>query len=246
MSLCTGPSSGQREIFRLPFRSLRPGRATQHPAIFVTSLIREFFVKRHRAFKQRRSRDASQARDRQTALGKFDDPAAQLRIFLVLRRRDGRRERAVDRRALNYVRHLVAAVQHAQVLEARPRVSEHFQVGFDLLRSSAAGNFHRLAKFPIRHVECRAGYFKTGQNFGCAKIRVFRRRRNLNWRNRHGLEVHPQPGQIVSRCVAMSVAGEQMICARLAREENEINRAPLDAHGGNRQWRAVAIFYENK
>ena len=42
----------------------------------------------------------------------------------------------------------------------------------------------------------------------------------------------------------MGVAGEQMICARLPREENEINRTPLHAHGRNRQRRAVAVFYE--
>ena len=42
----------------------------------------------------------------------------------------------------------------------------------------------------------------------------------------------------------MSVAGEQMICARLPREENEINRTPLHAHGRNRQRRTVPVFYE--
>ena len=49
--------------------------------------------------------------------------------------------RAADGCALDDVRHLIAAVQYAQILEARFRACEYFQVGLDLLRSIALGSF---------------------------------------------------------------------------------------------------------
>ena len=220
----------QGKFLRFAVRRLRPRRAAERMLVFVAAVVGQFLVKRQRTFKQRCWRSTRQSRQRQIGLRQFDDPAAQLRIFRVIRRRDRQRQRTADGRVLDEVRHLVAAAHHAQITQTRLRVREHVEIEFDLLRAGA-GDFHRLAEFPFRNVERRAGHFEAGQDFGRVKIRIVRRRRDLNRRDRDGFQIHAQRRQIVARRGAAGVAGQQMEGARLTRQKHEINRTPLRPHG---------------
>ena len=84
---------------------------------------------------------------------------------------DGVSARLMDVRSED-VRHLIAAVEHAYIGEARLRVRQHVEVQFDLLRATA-GNLHRLAESPFRNIQrrCRLLQVQTKlparENPGC-------------------------------------------------------------------------------